>query len=402
MEIQTQSLPALVKMSSTYKIVVPANVEAKIRYLLRKYPHTEWSGILFTSHEGTFEDNNLVITCQDLYPMDLGDATFTQFKMSEDVAGYLADNMNLFGCDMGLIHSHHTMSTFFSGTDTATLRSEGNDTNCFVSLIVNNAGVYSAAVTRKHTITTESTVKHVRSSYEFFGEGEISQSGNPVETTETEETTTIEYFMLDVEREEVTNPLAYLDARFEEIEKRKKNTSIISSNVDSAKGKSNLKYYVNNNKSAWMPETKKDTIVEGNLWKNYYIDDTEDVPVEDVDYYPDSELIDKVVAIMLTGSFLIDIKTFNKDVWISKYMKNSFDKAFNIDENPEAFQSWADFIIEYIMTNFDDPKASDYYKYGEGMDLYYSLIADAIVNILTPYEQSNKYISVYCDILCKY
>ena len=39
--------------------------------------------------------------------------------------------------------------TFFSGTDKATLQSEGSDMNHFVSLIVNNAGKYTAGVTRK-------------------------------------------------------------------------------------------------------------------------------------------------------------------------------------------------------------------------------------------------------------
>lgn len=91
-------------------MIVPQKVEEKIRYLLRKYPSTEWSGVLFYKHTGTFENNDLVITCEDLYPMDLGDATFTKFQMSEDVTGYMADNIELFDCDLGLIHSHHSMA----------------------------------------------------------------------------------------------------------------------------------------------------------------------------------------------------------------------------------------------------------------------------------------------------
>ena len=108
--IQVKPLPKLVKQSSTYKLVVPANVEEKIRYLLRKFPSTEWSGVLFFSHEGTFEDDNLIITCQDIYPMDLGNATFTEFQMSSDVASYIAQNIDLFDCEMGLVHSHHNMA----------------------------------------------------------------------------------------------------------------------------------------------------------------------------------------------------------------------------------------------------------------------------------------------------
>lgn len=91
-------------MSTTYKLVIPASVEEKIRYLQRKFPHTEWSGVLFTSHKGSFEDNNLVITCRDIYPMDLGNSTYTEYKMDENVAGYMADNVDLFYCDLSLVH----------------------------------------------------------------------------------------------------------------------------------------------------------------------------------------------------------------------------------------------------------------------------------------------------------
>lgn len=108
-EIKKQELPQLVHQSSTYKLIVPEKVEEKIRYLIRKYPQTEWSGVLFYSHTGTFEDNDLVITCEDIFPMDLGSAGWTEFKMNEDVAAYMAQNIELFDYDMGLCHSHHSM-----------------------------------------------------------------------------------------------------------------------------------------------------------------------------------------------------------------------------------------------------------------------------------------------------
>lgn len=41
--------------------------------------------------------------------MDLGTSGWTEFKMSEDVAAYMAQNIELFDCDMGLVHSHHSM-----------------------------------------------------------------------------------------------------------------------------------------------------------------------------------------------------------------------------------------------------------------------------------------------------
>ena len=105
---------SLIQGQSIYKMIVPENVEEKIRYLIRKFPSTEWSGILFYTHQGTFEENNLTITCQDIFPMDLGTSGWTEFKMSEDVAAYMAENIELFDCEMGLIHSHHIMGERFA------------------------------------------------------------------------------------------------------------------------------------------------------------------------------------------------------------------------------------------------------------------------------------------------
>ena len=36
--------------------------------------------------------------------MDLGTSGWTEFKMNEDVTAYMAENIELFDCDMGLVH----------------------------------------------------------------------------------------------------------------------------------------------------------------------------------------------------------------------------------------------------------------------------------------------------------
>ena len=105
MDTQTQNqLPPLIKKQSTFNLFIPRKVEEKIRYLLHKFPSTEWSGVLFTKHTGSFEDGSLEIHCEDIYPMDLGNATFTSYKMDETVASYIANNIELFDCDLGLVH----------------------------------------------------------------------------------------------------------------------------------------------------------------------------------------------------------------------------------------------------------------------------------------------------------
>jgi hypothetical protein len=101
---QKKQPPQLIRQQSTYKLVVPEHIEEKIRYLIRKFPHTEWSGVLFYKHTGNFENNDLVITCEDIFPMDLGSSGFTEFKMTPDVSAYIAQNIELFDCEMGLVH----------------------------------------------------------------------------------------------------------------------------------------------------------------------------------------------------------------------------------------------------------------------------------------------------------
>lgn len=101
------------KKSSTYKLIIPEKVEKKIRYICQKIWEDEWSGTLFYKPEGTFKDNNLVIRCEDIYVMNIGNSAYTEFDMSPDVIGYMTENPDLLDCQLGLIHSHNKMSKEF-------------------------------------------------------------------------------------------------------------------------------------------------------------------------------------------------------------------------------------------------------------------------------------------------
>lgn len=99
------------------------------------------------------------------------------------------------------------MSSFFSGTDTSTLEKEGKDMPNFVSLVVNNAGAYVAAVT--HKVTTVFSGKAV-STYNLFGESLSS----PEEKDFVKSVDTVKIYGLDVEKESVEIPLL---KRFDEL-----------------------------------------------------------------------------------------------------------------------------------------------------------------------------------------
>ena len=404
---ESKTLPKLVKGQSTYKLIVPQDVEEKIRYLLRKFPSTEWSGVLFITHDGSFETNDLVITCKDIYPMDLGNSTFTEFKMNEDVAAYMAQNIELFDCEIGLVHSHHQMSTNPSGTDLNTLREEGNERNCFVSLIVNNAGTYYAAITRKVQSKSEVTVKSLGTSYEFFGEGSKTVCNNGTEVTKTVDKEYIEYFDLQIERHEVPNALSYLDTRFEEIEKKKKDTPKTSS----------VYYpqtYTNQSKSEtndvqffeWLHPAK---IRDGSEQQTSL--DFEDTQKQDTskmettyDWTPDPKKIYDTVVHIVTLNLILDPKNFNFNHWVTRHMSNVYQKVFGKTcakgNLPAAFCEWRDFIIQFTLDHYDEPNVPTY-MYDE-YDIFTSVVAQSLIDELSKYKDLNPYIQEYIDLLYQY
>lgn len=92
-----------------YALVIPEEVENKIRHLCNRIYSVEWSGILFYSSQGNFEDGSLVLTCKDIYVMDIGSSAFTEFDMAPEVMTYAVEN-DLLDYQQGLIHSHNNMA----------------------------------------------------------------------------------------------------------------------------------------------------------------------------------------------------------------------------------------------------------------------------------------------------
>ena len=151
--------------------------------------------------------------------MDIGTSAYTEFNVSPDMATYMVDHPELLeeGIYQGLIHSHNNMATFFSGTDTSTLSAEGNDMAHFVSLIVNNAGKYTAGITRKYKC-----VQTVSEKYTYPTWNEEVREG--VETFDIEEEK-LEWFNLDIVFEDATDNFeTEMMERLKEIKESKKKT----------------------------------------------------------------------------------------------------------------------------------------------------------------------------------
>lgn len=123
--------------------------------------------------------------------------------------------------------SHNNMATFFSGTDTGTLVQEGTDRNHFVSLIVNNAGTYTAAITRriKQEIKAKAHVVYTTSThYNTWNDADIKLKENEITEKDIEETKVIQYiewYELNINKEVSDNDFSEVDARLSEIKKDK-------------------------------------------------------------------------------------------------------------------------------------------------------------------------------------
>lgn len=279
---------------------------------------------------------------------------------------------------------------FFSGTDTSTLRAEGNDTNCFVSLVVDTKGTYVAAITRKVQEKKTIVTKDFSSTYEFFGEGEkiANVLTGPSEDTVVENTY-IEYFMLDVEIEHVDNPLAYLDSRFEEIQEKKRKTVNLSINNPITTVTQARTPYEDFTFQEYLD--KKREVKEPTLFSEEEMDEMVDVS----DWEPDLDTIHKLVCQMITCSFIIDSKVDLKQ-WITRWMDKKYEEIFGLDAT--LFNEWTEFIVEFQMDRYRD--LHDYIS-EDDIDLLYHKLAMAIYQELYPYS-GNKYIDTYIEVLNRY
>lgn len=109
-----------------------------MRFLCKNIWEVEWSGILFYSTQGEFGTENFKIKLETIFPMNKGNATYTEFETNEDFVEFLMDNPQNLQFNRGLIHSHNLMSVFFSGTDNSEINDNSEFHNYYLSLIVNN------------------------------------------------------------------------------------------------------------------------------------------------------------------------------------------------------------------------------------------------------------------------
>lgn len=123
----------------------------EIEYLHRRVGSIEWCGpLIYEKLEGDLSaPSTLKIRAHHVFPMDIGSPGYTAATLSaEDMIELYEWFPGLSDGTMkqGLIHTHHTMSTFFSGTDMDELQDNTPNHNYYLSLIVNFSGEWCAKV----------------------------------------------------------------------------------------------------------------------------------------------------------------------------------------------------------------------------------------------------------------
>lgn len=286
--------------------------------------------------------------------------------------------------------------TFFSGTDTTTLKEEGRDRNNFVSLIVNNAGNYTAAITRR--VKSKSVKESI--SYEFFGDGEKHDTKEYV-SKENE----IEWFYLNIVKEGDTFSFQDMDARFEEIKKRKaeraKEVEIArkqTSWITSYKPATIINSYGTGTKSPNIIPNKK-TVVQTSLFDGIDDWDSDDLDIPYGTAKFDKNTIRQLTLQLVTGSIIIpnDSKIDIKK-WAAS-MPAMYQKRFGKgEEGMRLFELWADTYTEFLTWYATDSKLE-----AQGMDdtEMCAICAHDIIEELTKLPE-NEYIKGYIDALQKY
>ena len=285
--------------------------------------------------------------------------------------------------------------TFFSGTDTATLKEEGRDRNNFVSLIVNNAGSYTAAITRR--IKSKQVKESI--SYEFFGDGEKQDTKEYVSDVDE-----IEWFYLKIEKEGENYSFPDMAARLEEIkqakaEKAKKaQTPVYSSDYKPviANSYGTKVGLVNPVKK----EANKPKVVQSTLFDN-----VDDLPFNDNYSLPygqvtfDKATLKSLVLQLITGSIII---SNDSKIDISKWAKSMpalSEKRFGKGkEGMDNFEMWADTYAEYLTWCATDEKLE---RLGFDETEICAICAHDMIEELTKLPE-NDYIKGYIDALQKY
>lgn len=248
----------MIKLGTIGKIIITENLKKQIDYYHKKIGAKEWSGTLFFNHtKGNIHKlKDLEFTATNLYLMDIGSATFTNFENGPEV-------VKAFDCigdtDLsslrGFIHSHQTMAAFFSGTDVQELVDNAPNYGFYISLVVNMSEEYVCKI----IFPTETQVDTIRESTIRDANGIAKKVKTRVKSTKTE-------FLdgdLEIVFETINNVEEWVANRISEITAKKEAARVVHTPVNNNWRNNSYNAredkYWKNSSSAYTPSENKYT-----------------------------------------------------------------------------------------------------------------------------------------------
>lgn len=156
-EVKKEKFPRM-ETPGKGKLLLSKRLQGQIDYLHAEVGGFEWIGILlYKKVEGDISDpSTLVLRADRLFLMDIGTPGHTQATVSaEEVLNMYDEVPDILELKQGLIHTHHTMETFFSEEDWSELNDNTPLHNYYLSLIVNFKGGYTAKVAYMADVVNE-------------------------------------------------------------------------------------------------------------------------------------------------------------------------------------------------------------------------------------------------------
>lgn len=137
-----------VALSNKPTLIISKELQSQILYAHSVVGNIEWSGFVFFKEEkGTIKDlDNFTIRAVYAHILDVGTSGYTEFTIDGRIVEAFAEFPDAKKCKTGMLHSHHNMDTFFSGTDMSELHDNAQFYPYYLSLIVNHYGKYCAKI----------------------------------------------------------------------------------------------------------------------------------------------------------------------------------------------------------------------------------------------------------------
>ena len=250
---------------------------------------------------------------------------------------------------------------------------------------MNNAGTYTAAITRK---LTEKKVINTTFTYRTFDD--VEKTGT--RTVEVEEEV-IAYNMLNIIKEgEVIEPFLEIDERLEAIKKNKAKVVATKAPLSTTSYHGGLPFtppiYQGNSKEVSRVAR------QGSLFDEEFMESEPPRKVEEIaspsELTIEASVVKSITLQLITGSIAIaDASRIDPVKWAGQ-MTKLFDKRFKNDMI--LFGLWAETMVEFVVTNFVPD------EFASLEDEYISELCQAVYMTLDKLPQ-NKYIKSIQDAL---